>query len=99
MALPSAAPVITPVNEPIPAIAGALLVQVPPGDALLSVDVAPRQILYAPVLGAGNGLTVINALAVQPEDTVYNIVPVPAMPEVTLPLPPPRLATVTSVLL
>ena len=97
MALPSAAPVITPVNEPIPAMDGALLVQVPPGEAFASVAVAPRQMLYAPVMGAGSGFTVIGALAVQPDDTVYITVPVPGTLEVTLPLPPPRLVTVTSV--
>ena len=63
--LPAATPVTTPVPE-IVALEGLLLLHVPPEVASASVVVKPSHTLAVPVIAAGNGLTVIGKVALQP---------------------------------
>jgi len=58
VAVPKADPPTTPLDMLTGAIADALLLQVPPVLASLSVEVKPRQTLVLPEIGAGNGFTV-----------------------------------------
>ena len=58
MAVPSVAPYTTPVVALTLAIAGALLLHVPPDGVLLSVVVLPRHAINVPVIVVGNGVTV-----------------------------------------
>ena len=59
-------PVIRPVAEPMVAMEGLLLLQVPPGVASCAVIVSPTQIDVAgAVIGAGKGLTVTVAVTMQ----------------------------------
>ena len=55
-----------PVNEPTVAIVVALLVQVPPVTASLSVAVDPMHIIAVPVIADGTGFTVTVFVAIQP---------------------------------
>lgn len=64
--VPAATPVTTPVDEPIVAIVVLPLVHTPPGTALLNVVTAPTHTLEVPVMGVGNGFTVITFVAMQP---------------------------------
>lgn len=64
--MPGVTLVTKPVNEPIVATAGVLLLQEPPIVALLSIVVAVLQIANVPVIGATDGFTVINCVATQP---------------------------------
>ena len=66
MAIPAATPVTTPVVAPTVAVDVAPQLQVPPGVISPSVVVAPAHILVAPVIAAGDGLTVIGLVTVQP---------------------------------
>jgi hypothetical protein len=67
---------------------GVLLVHVPPGVASDNVIVAPAHMLPAPVMAAVKAVTVTTIVAgVQPE-TVYDIVVVPALMPVTVPVEP-----------
>ena len=52
-------PDTTPEADPTEAIAGALLVQMPPPDVLLNVAVWPTHIAAIPLLAGGDGITVI----------------------------------------
>jgi len=70
------------------AIAGLLLLQVPPAVASASVVVSPTQTLLAPVIAAGCGLTVIALLVEQPPGSVYIILVEPGVPPVTTPVLP-----------
>lgn len=56
---PAEAPVTIPVAEPITAISVLELLHVPPGVALLNVEVPPGVVVVVPVIGAGAGFTVI----------------------------------------
>jgi hypothetical protein len=62
--VPANRPVTTPVADTVPT-AGLLLLQVPPGVELSVVD-CPTQMLVAPVITAGNALTVNTADVRQP---------------------------------
>ena len=67
VAVPDApVPVTTPVLPTTEAIAGALLVQVPPGVTSDKVVVNPEQTLSVPSIAAGKGLTVTVVVMMQP---------------------------------
>ena len=83
MDVPIVLPVTTPDDEPIVAFV-LLLDQEPPSVELPSVLDKPTQTFSVPVIDAGNGLTVITLVALQPP-TVYDIVAVPALIPVTTP--------------
>ena len=57
--VPANTPATTPVPDPIAALAGALLIHVPPDVPSVSVAVAPAQIAGLPAIAAGIGFTVI----------------------------------------
>ena len=59
MQKPAAAPVTIPVAEPTTAISVLELLHMPPGVALLNVEVPPGVVVVVPVMGAGAGLMVI----------------------------------------
>ena len=67
MAIPAATPVTTPVVAPTVAVDVAPLLQVPPGVISPKVVVAPTHMLVVPVIAAGDGLTVMGRVTVQPE--------------------------------
>ena len=75
--VPADSPVTIPVAEPILAIAVNELVQVPPEVALVNVVLAPAQTAEDPAIAAGEELTVIVAVEVQPVGKVYVITAVP----------------------
>ena len=56
--VPANTPVTIPVEEPIVATVGVLLLHVPPVVASLNVVVEPSQTVNVPVIPAGDGLTV-----------------------------------------
>lgn len=64
--VPVAMPVTTPVEEPMVAIVGVLLVHVPPVAVLLSVAVAPTAKDVLPVMPAGGAVTVAMLVVIQP---------------------------------
>lgn len=64
--VPAEIPLTTPLDDPAVAIAGSLLLQVPPDGVLPNVVVKPIHTLPAPVMVAGEGFTVIGWAAVQP---------------------------------
>lgn len=92
--VPGVPPETTPVNKSMVAIAGLLLVQVPP-PASLKVVVAPGQMASVPEIAPGAGSTVTVLVVVQPvTGNVYVIIVTPpagAMP-VTRPVPAPMVA-------
>ena len=59
-------PVTTPLPRPTVAIAGLLLVHVPPAGEPVSVVVVPWQVLSAPLIGAGGAFTNITTDVLQP---------------------------------
>jgi hypothetical protein len=59
VAAPADAPYKTPEVRPMDAVAGMLLAQVPPDVVSASVDELPWQRDVVPVIGTGNGFTVI----------------------------------------
>lgn len=59
-------PVSTPVTGSIVAMAGSVLAHVPPVVASLMVMVLPMHTAVGPVIGAGNGLTVITPVIKHP---------------------------------
>ena len=61
--MPGLTPPIKPVLVPIVAIAVALLLQVPPTVASLSVVVAPVHTVGPPAIGDGTATTVMGAVA------------------------------------
>ena len=81
---PAAIPETTPETEPTVALEPAL-VHKPPVVALVTVAVEPSQTLSVPPIAAGNGLTTIFAVAIQPVESVYVIVAAPAVIPVTTP--------------
>ena len=68
--MPELRPVTRPVADPIVATDGAPVLHDPPGDALLSVVVAPLQSENVPVIGDENEFTVTGVLLKQPADNV-----------------------------
>jgi len=61
---PETPPVTIPETEPIAAVAGTLLAQVPPGELDPKAVDSPTHTLVVPVIAAGNALTVTVALPV-----------------------------------
>ena len=82
--VPAVTPVTIPLVEPTVALAFELL-QVPPLVASARVVVRPAQTLVVPVIAAGNGLTSILVVDIQPVLSMYVIVDVPAVTPVTIP--------------
>lgn len=68
--LPPAIPVIAPVEASALAMAGLLLVQVPPETELLTVTVDPSHTTAGPVIVPGNPFTVTPVVMIQPADDV-----------------------------
>jgi hypothetical protein len=71
--VPAATPVTTPDDDPIVAIAGVLLVQVPPDGVPDNIIVEPTHTAMVPVelvTADGNGLTVTVAVRIQPVGNV-----------------------------
>jgi hypothetical protein len=91
--LPVDSPVTIPVEEPTIAISVLPLLQVPPTERSLSDVVVPVQILVAPVIKPGSGLTVTVIVVKQPEPIVYVIVSTPADTPLTTPVLKPTEAT------
>lgn len=56
--VPAATPVTMPVDDPMVAMAGLLLLHVPPVVASVKVDVPPTVVVVVPVMTAGMGFTV-----------------------------------------
>ncbi len=65
IAVPVATPVTTPEADTV-AIAGTVLLHMPPGVALDNVSEPPTQTLPLPVMGDGPAFTVTTMVAVQP---------------------------------
>lgn len=91
--VPPATPVTTPVVAPTVATDVALLLQVPPGVASLSVVVCPEHTSSVPVMADGNALTVTTRMAKHPAPVVYVIVAVPGAMPLTIPVDKPTEAT------
>jgi hypothetical protein len=85
LVVPVSMPETIPVDGAIVADAGVPLVQVPPLVASASVVVLPAHTLNVPVMAAGSGLTVYTFVALQPVDSMYIIVDVPADSADTIP--------------
>jgi hypothetical protein len=68
VALPAVPPVTIPEEEPIDAVEGALLLQVPPPKSL-SVVVPNEHTTAVPRIAEGNGLTVSGIVTKQPPDS------------------------------
>lgn len=68
--VPAISALTTPDDEPMVAMAGLLLLQVPPGVASVSVVVKPMQPLVVPFMVPGSGFTVTAVIAVQPAESV-----------------------------
>ena len=66
VAVPTFTPVTKPLAESTVALAGLLLIQVPPGVACPKVVVAPTHTLSVPVITAGAALMVICEMLEQP---------------------------------
>ena len=56
---PVAIPVMIPVPDPIDASDGLALLQLPPGEASVTVAVVPGHIVVAPAIASGAGFTVV----------------------------------------
>ncbi len=82
---PLVRPVTTPEADPTTAIAGLLLLHVPPVGEELNVVEVPSQMANVPVMALGAVFTVTTLVAKQPPASVYVIVAVPAVPPVTTP--------------
>jgi hypothetical protein len=91
--VPNASPVTTPETGSIGAIAGAELVQVPPGTPLVRVAVLPIHRVRGPPIGVGADVTVTIFVAIQLVPNVYVIVDVPNATPVTIPVVKPTVAT------
>lgn len=68
------------------AIPVVLLLQVPPLVVVLNIVDEPAQTAAVPVIAAGDGITVIPVVTMQPVPSEYVIVTVPAATPVTSPL-------------
>ena len=86
-------PLTRPVPKPTVAIAGRLLVHVPPGTGWLNDDVIPSHALSVPTIATGAGVTVTTIVDVQPALNAYVIVVVPGLMPVTIPVAEPILPT------
>jgi hypothetical protein len=86
------------VLKSIDATAALLVLQIPPGIALVSKVDDPLQTLAVPPIADGDALTVIVVVLKHPVGKVYVIVEVPAAIEVTTPVPEIT-ATLASLLL
>ena len=64
--VPGDTPVRIPLDEPIVATPGLLLLHVPPGATSLYSEVSPTQAVAGPRTGPGTGLTVTIVLSEQP---------------------------------
>ena len=94
IAVPGVIPVTMPVPGPIVALAGLLLLQVPPAVMSVNVIVCPVQATEEPVTGAANGgVTAILLVTVQPLSNVYDIVAEPEATPLTSPVAEPTVAT------
>ena len=58
------------------AMAGSLLLQLPPGLVVPRATVAPSHTADGPVMGAGSAYTVTTCVVLQPEGSVYVMVAV-----------------------
>ena len=67
---PGVIPNSTPLNEPIIAVAGTLLLQVPPGIASDRDNVLPAQTVDEPMIGPGALLTVTTITARHPDGSI-----------------------------
>ena len=83
--VPSDTPVTMPEALPAVAIAGLLLLHVPPGVASVKVIEEPTHTLPGPTIANGERLTVTIAVLIQPAAEVYVIVDVPGVTPVTTP--------------
>ena len=83
-------PALTPVTVPEATVAnaGVPLDHVPPVLVSPSRVVAPTQTVAIPVIGAGKGLMVTVRVPEQPEPVVIEIIEVPAVTPVTMPVEP-----------
>jgi hypothetical protein len=91
--LPAAIPDNTPVDAPMVATEVLLLLHVPPGAPLVNELVLPRQADDEPVIEAGVWLTVTTVLAGVPQPFEYDIVAVPTVAPVMMPVVAPAMAT------
>jgi hypothetical protein len=96
--VPGAMPPSRPDADPMVPCAVLLLVQVPPEVASESIVVWPTQTDGAPVIAAGEALTVNEAVLMHPAVVVYVIVTTPGATPVTVPLLLPTVAIVPSLL-
>ncbi len=97
-----ALPAVTPDTRPpevTVATAVLLLVHVPPVAASVNKEVAPEHIPVEPRIAAGDGVTVITRVTVQPEPREYVIVTGPGVTPVTVPAEEPVDITVAIVVL
>jgi hypothetical protein len=84
-----AAPVVMPVTAAVVELTDTLvaaLLHTPPAGVMLSVAVLPKQMVVIVLISTGTALTVMIAVAEQP-DIVYDTVVVPAPVAVTTPVP------------
>jgi hypothetical protein len=78
--------VVVPVDEPMVASEGALLLHVPPGVALLNVVAYPTQTRGEPRIGDGDVFTVTLVILPHPVDSEYVTEEIPADTPVTTPV-------------
>lgn len=88
---PAEMPETIPVDKPTAAIPVLLLLHVPPDVASVSVVAVPAHMLAAPLIGEGEGKTVIDLVTVHPVPSEYVMRVVPVATPVTTPLREPTL--------
>jgi hypothetical protein len=92
--VPDTAPAVTTPDELTVAIAGTLLLHVPPTLVLLSALLAVMQALSVPVIGLGDGFTTSTDVVLQPVDVSVNVMTeVPELTPVATPVVAPIVAT------
>ena len=103
VAVPGAGVADTPVTTPVPiptlAVAGALLVHVPPAVGCVRVVVSPSHTDVAPTIGAGAAVTVATTVLVQPALNEYVTIVVPADTPYRTPVVEPMVPTARLLLL
>ena len=92
VAVPPATPYTVPVDALTVATEALLLVQVPPEAVLANTVVLPGHTVAVPVMAAGVALTV-TTVPTAPQEVVYEMVAVPALTALTIPLDEPTVAT------
>lgn len=97
-AVPALTPLITPVVRAADAMEGAVLLQVPPGAALVSSVALPWHMVGVPPIG-DIAFTVTVAVAMQPAGVVYLMIALPGPAPVTTPVDKPTVATPGDILL